>query len=214
MNTAADLHDRVAPSIRPTLERYGLDAWERSENVTYAINREYQILYVNPAWFRFSRENGGEPCVSRHWSVGARLLDGIARPLVPYVRRLYSECIEACRPDGFDFECSGAHVYRRYRQSLYPVDPEILILVNSLIEERPFEAGERPPHEPDPGRYLQESGVIVQCCHCRRVERVGAAEAWDWVPAWVERSPAETSHGLCPICLEYFYPEQDEPATV
>ena len=55
-------------------------------------------------------------------------------------------------------------------------------------------------------RYATDGDVIVQCCHCRRTRRSDGSDVWDWVPAWVASPPPETSHGICPLCLEYFYP--------
>ena len=188
----------------------GLKDKESSEDTVYAIDQQLRIVYVNPSWCRFARENGGEPSISRDWSVGAKLFDSIASPLRPYIESTYAQCLEALRPSGFEYECSGPGTYRLYRQSIFPLDPSGLVLVNSLVEERPFREGERPPHEPDRSHYLTVDGVIVQCCHCRRVKREGTEGRWDWVPAWVERSPEETSHGLCPICLEYFYPAEED----
>ena len=42
--------------------------------------------------------------------------------------------------------------------------------------------------------------------HCRRVRRVRDGEHWDWVPAFVRTPAPSTTHGLCPLCFELYYP--------
>jgi len=54
------------------------------------------------------------------------------------------------------------------------------------------------------GLYRDESGAIVMCANCRRTRRAGAsATAWDWVPTYVERTPASVSPELCAICSRF-----------
>jgi hypothetical protein len=53
--------------------------------------------------------------------------------------------------------------------------------------------------------YRGASGLITQCAHCRRVQYPAKPDRWDWVPAWVHRSPPETTHGLCRVCFAYHY---------
>ena len=58
-----------------------------------------------------------------------------------------------------------------------------------------------------PELYRDRDGTIVMCSNCRKTRRVGVApETWDWVAALVANQPAGVSHGLCKICLEYYYP--------
>jgi hypothetical protein len=46
------------------------------------------------------------------------------------------------------------------------------------------------------------------CGHCRRTRRPGSApEVWDLVAAHISALPPNVSHGLCGICLDYYYSE-------
>ena len=58
-------------------------------------------------------------------------------------------------------------------------------------------------------RYLRQ-GVVVQCCHCRKVRRSGGDnESWEWVGRLIAQPWPGTTHGLCPVCLEFYYPAED-----
>ena len=52
-------------------------------------------------------------------------------------------------------------------------------------------------------------GIIPICMHCHRIR--SEHEAWEKLEKYVEeRSDAQFSHGLCPECLEKYYPEESE----
>jgi len=81
-----------------------------------------------------------------------------------------------------------------------------VLVVNSLCEERRHVPEYRPPHPPDGARYRsRKTGLITQCCNCRRVRRLAEPSRWDWVPAWVATIPPDTTSGLCPLCSEYYW---------
>jgi hypothetical protein len=52
--------------------------------------------------------------------------------------------------------------------------------------------------------YVNDGGFIVQCSNCRRVRRSGEA-IWDWIPGWLASPPASVSHGVCEVCVAYYY---------
>ena len=56
--------------------------------------------------------------------------------------------------------------------------------------------------------YRSAEGVLVQCCHCRRVRRIEEPMVWDWVPAWLTAGPEGTSHGLCEPCVGFHYSKE------
>lgn len=52
-------------------------------------------------------------------------------------------------------------------------------------------------------------GIIPICMHCHKIRTDD--EAWERVDMYVERhSEAQFSHGLCPECLDKYYPEDDD----
>jgi hypothetical protein len=80
-----------------------------------------------------------------------------------------------------------------------------LIVTNSLVVERAHDPDNREPHLGLVSTYVQGNGLIIQCAHCRRIQRPGAPDSWDWVPVWVESCPRNLGHGLCRPCFEYHY---------
>jgi hypothetical protein len=80
------------------------------------------------------------------------------------------------------------------------------LVANSLLIERMHDprATVPAPREED---YRDEHGLLCQRSHCRRYRRTRVAVRRDWIPPWVRRQPVRTSHGLCRICCDYFYPK-------
>jgi hypothetical protein len=79
-----------------------------------------------------------------------------------------------------------------------------LLVAHSLSQETSHTQPSSPPIE---SLYRDDQGVLCQCGHCRRVRRAGHDSAqWDWVPDYVAQPPADTSHGLCPLCTQYYFP--------
>ena len=54
--------------------------------------------------------------------------------------------------------------------------------------------------------YLDASGLVIQCAHCRKVRNQQRPGGWDWVPVLVAQTYPMTSHGLCPACLDFYFP--------
>lgn len=186
----------------PELDRFDQRALEQSGDVHCFVDRSLSIRWVNPAWLQFAAANGGEPAISRSWSVGARLLDAIQGPL----RDWYGERIARCAAEQqvwqHDYECSSPDELRLFHLTAYPVPSGGVLFVHSLVRSAP-RAGAAPPL---PAAYRDVAGNVTQCGHCRRFRRPTGPERWDWIPEWVARVPPETSHGLCPTCLDHFYP--------
>jgi phosphoserine phosphatase RsbU/P len=52
-------------------------------------------------------------------------------------------------------------------------------------------------------------GIIPICMHCHKIRN--DADSWDRVESYIEQhSDATFSHGLCPVCLDKYYPEEEE----
>lgn len=107
------------------------------------------------------------------------------------------------------YECSTADIFRQFVMKVYalPKD-EGFVVINSLIASRPHDASKGEPQPPNTALYQSTDGLILQCSHCRMVRRADKTR-WDWVPAWVEQMPAGTSHGICDVCFEYYYPDDE-----
>ena len=190
---------------------FRLDALDRHPDTVFGLWPDARLAYFNEPWSAFAAANGGQPSVECAWGLGARYLDAIAEPLRPFYADLLARTPDpgtALHPVSHEYECSSATVFRKFRMQTYALaDRAGFIVINSLVVEAPHDPVVRPPQAAVLGRYLDGRGVLVQCAHCRRVQRGADTVSWDWVPEWAERSPPLTSHGVCPICFDYYYPE-------
>ncbi len=167
---------------------------------TYVVSPERTLVRFNPAWAQFARANHGEHVLTQ-WPRHSSLLAAIPEVLRAfYVTHFAAACRTGERWE-HDYECSSDQVYRRFRMTAYPFG-DFLVVSHALLVER---AHDRQASAAGDG-YLHD-GVVVMCSHCRLVRRAPPATAWDWVPELVAAMPENVSHGLCPPCLEYYYPE-------
>lgn len=190
------------------LKNFGITELEAMDNVVYGVNAEWRIGYLNPAWQQFARDNGGEPGISQDWNLGRSIMDAIPAGLQPFYREAYRGCLTSGKPWHHNFECSSPTVYRRYRQTAYPLPSGAgLLIVNAVVSEHPHERlAAASIHKLSPC-YADDNGIIHQCCHCRRIRHPNQSGRWDWVPTLVETPSPCTSHTLCSACLDFYYPD-------
>lgn len=194
---------RITPAFAAALDKFDLNTLEHEPGAVYALDGELRLCYFNPAWFRFAAQNHGEPAISRRFGLGVPLAQAISGPLREFYLRAYSTVLQERSTWQHDYECSSDTVLRRYHQDSYPLaNSKAVIVINSLLLEQPHAAADA---EADERRYRDSHGLIVQCSHCRRVQRAAQPGHWDWVPAWVAVLPPRTSHSLCQPCYDYYY---------
>lgn len=186
------------------LSPFVLDTLERDSATICGIDANLRIFYVNPAWLAFGRDNGltwgHEP-----WMLGVELLSAVPPVLRPFYEELFERARTSSGPVEHSYECSTPTLFRRYRLQVFRCDADALLVAHSLLQESSHTQPSSPAIE---SLYRDAQGVVSQCSHCRRVRRVGyLGGRWDWVPDFVAHIPANTSHGLCPLCSEYYFPE-------
>lgn len=208
----ATYEPQCASGFAPLLERFDRQALDENPGTVYGVWADFSLAYANAEWFRFAAENGGQALAdSAGSSLGRVIMDAVPAELQPYYRYLYALANvrdpRVSAPLCHEYDCSSSELYRRFAMHIYTLDGfKGYLVVNSLLVERPHEPGiavQAPREE----AYREDSGFFCQCSHCRRFRRHGAPEHWDWIPAWVERQPAKTSHGLCRVCFDYYYPK-------
>jgi hypothetical protein len=182
---------------------FDIDTLERDPATICGLDADLRIAYVNPAWLAFGRDNGftwgHEP-----WTLGVELLSAVPPDLRPFYERLFDHARKSTGPVEHSYECSSPTVFRRYRMQVFRCDAGALLVAHSLLQETSHAEPSSPGIE---SIYRDAQGVLCQCSHCRRVRRAGATcEQWDWVPDFVAHVPANTSHGLCPLCSQYYFP--------
>jgi hypothetical protein len=175
-----------------------------------------RLAYFNPWWFRFARENGGEPSISLEWKLGRSLMDAVPDALKSFYRELYNSVFQrdpsSLHPLQHRYECSSADTFRVFVMTLYSLgEGEGILVVNSLVVETPHDPAERKNHDPDPETYVGADGLIRQCSNCRRIKNMKEPNRWDWVSDWVANPPVWTSDTICNFCLGYYYRKTEEP---
>ncbi len=188
-------------------DRTELDAHTGS---IYALDLEFRLAYHNEAYLRFAEDNGARRTIEKYWGLGCQWLDVLPACLAGFYRTALERCLRDQQVWEHEYECSSAENFRRFHQRVYPLRNRCgLLIVNSVLVDAPHDPLVRRSHPPDTGMYADEGGIVHQCAHCRRVECPAEANRWDWIPAWLAKAPTPVSHGLCPVCLDYYYPEVD-----
>lgn len=196
---------QVDAAFLPLLSPFDLGELDRRGDTAFAVSGSLRLAYHNAAWDRFARENGA-PWSPGAWGIGASIVEAIPEVLRPFYDQLFARARNEGAPVDHDYECSTPEAIRKLRMRVYPLPREGWLVVSSFVSEQPTP----PVHPASAAIYRTEHGLIVMCAHCRRVRRTDASagETWDWVPGWVARPPAETSHGLCSPCVDHHYPRR------
>lgn len=180
-----------------------LNVLDESRDVSYVVSEKLQITYCNPAWDCFAREQGGSSAAMAASVVGRDLLEFIPDELKSFYLELFSQARALGKPTNHDYECSSPSVFRLYRLQIYPLRAGAgFVVQNSLRVERPHD---RTSFEPHDAVYKDTNGWIHACANCRRTQRASDSAIWDWVPAYVSSHALNITHGVCPMCLEFYY---------
>ena len=182
------------------LAGFELERLEVDPSAIVALDADANIVWVNEAWLRFARENGGERGVERI-GPGANYLNGIDPVLRGFYATAFENVMLTGEPFELDYECSSAETFRLFHMRALPIGHEGLIIVHSRLVERPHHRRGEPDNA---ALYRQATGMIVQCANCRRVRRVDGS-GWDWVPEYVRQTPDGATHGICSFCRAYYW---------
>ena len=208
------MRDRFSPGFFDFLEPFTPEEVEQHAGSILGLWPDLRLAYFNPASLQFARDNGGDPSVILEKFLGTSVLELVPDVMKPFHRQLLLSCIHQSwktrKPVQHRYECSSPDLFREYVMTLYRLRKgRGLLVVHSLVRENPHDPARRPPEQPG-DRYVDASGFIHQCAHCRRVRNLGQESRWDWVPGWVERPAPRTSHTFCPLCVSYYYAETDD----
>lgn len=191
---------RPSPSLLG--EAFDLDALEASESTFVLLDASCTIMWVNPAWSRFALANGGSDALAR---VGppSCYLDGISGCLRVFYESKFADALRTGEAFEQDYLCCSRRETRTFHMRALPLGGRSILVEHGLLVEGPHVCEASAEVE---STYVSARGLVVQCSNCRRVRRVRNRLTWDWVPAWVERPPRTTSHGLCAACVGFYFP--------
>ena len=193
--------NRIAPGFADVLREANFAFLEGSPDPSFALNSSMELAYINPAYLTFGCDNGG-PCEDTFTGIGTFIGDFMSEPLRQFYLDAYKMVMGNRKTWNHDYDCSSPSLYRRFKQSAYPLPKKGMVVINHLIEER---AHSEVSAQPVKAVYLNINGLIAQCSHCRKVRRQGSSTQWDWVHEWVANPPSEVTHSLCEPCADYYY---------
>lgn len=192
---------RIDPALASRLDARSLSCWDEDGATICAVWSDGRLAFYNRAWDRFAIDNGGTTVVA-DWPVGRSIWDAIPTPLRAFYQDAFAGALATGEPYEHEYECSTPTHRRSFHlRALAIAERAALLVVHSLsrVELHPgvIDAAEE--------AYVEATGFVVQCSHCRRVRMPDGSDRWDFVPAYVACQRGNISHGLCAPCLELHY---------
>ncbi len=179
-----------------------LETLRSSNQVGYVLDPGLNLVFRNPAWDHFARENGA-PELAADSIIGTNLQNVIDDSLWTFYLEAFNKVTKEQRVWELVYECSSPELFRKFLMRVHPIEPDgWLLLTHNILVEREHTPSEHGPIE----HYLDDRGQIRMCVHCRCSKRVTLPDSWDFVPGHLDRTLGNVTHGLCPICKSYFYP--------
>ncbi len=186
-----------------------------SSDPSLLLDREGTILFVNEAWDRFARENGGGERVASSSLVGTRWFDHISGDAPRRLHRLlFERAVRRLGPAAHGGvvqlnESNGPETARLVATHLEPVigPGDVLTgvaVIHRVVRELPLDEV-YPVVTGEESRWRDEHGAVEQCSCCRRVRRPEEPEEWDLVPGLVAEPPEGVRFVYCALCLELHY---------
>jgi hypothetical protein len=195
----------IADEFRAHFGEDDLADIDQETAVIYGLDADLKIALFNDAWLRYARQNNAPQSFFDDYGLGASYLDSVVEPLRDFFESRLRQSIADEESWTFDYLCHSPSNYRQYHMEVLPLSGGLGCLVsNAIIVETPH-----PDDAVDDGiaeGYFSDDKLITQCSHCRRVRHPKQTDRWDWVPRFVQYTPENTSHSICPTCFAYFYP--------
>lgn len=205
--TLLDQHQRPARERalsaegRVLLRDFDVEALEASSAVIFAVNRSGRIVYFNPAYERFAKDNGGGVDFAQKWGLGACYFDAIGEPLRGYYVRRFEDVLRSEKIWTQRYFCNAPDKQRRDFLQWFPSRGGILMVHSgrwSAAHDNAVDA----PMALDEGA---EAAAVVMCMHCRRTRRGDDPGRWDMVEAYLVSPPTAASYSLCPPCRAHYF---------
>ena len=169
------------------------------------------IQWVNGAWDRFARANGGAPAALGAMVVGTSWIRHVAgeEARAHYLALLDAALESSSWPGLVELgECNGPEVLRlvatRFERWVGEGQARPLgVLISSQVLTSRSVSGARPTAGGAVDAFRDPSGLLQQCWCCRAV-REPAGNAWHFHPDLVRTLPPGVSFRLCPRCAALF----------
>lgn len=189
------------------LEGIDFKTLENSCYSIYALSKDFELIYFNPGWIRFAKENQNGSDVVNEFPIGTPITGAIQGAEVQdFYFNHYQNVMKTGKIWHHEYECSSSTEFRQLYQITYPLkDANGILVINTLMVDIPMAQIGRKAFAAIEERYTQSTGFINQCSNCRRTQRTNQLDVWDWVPAWIKIRPKNISHSICPVCYDYHW---------
>ena len=198
---------RFIDNFKSKLEGIDFETLEQSKYTIYGLSEDLELIYVNPGWVNFAKENGVSDSYMNDKLIGSSIINAIdGEKLKNFYAENYINVLKTKKPWKHEYECSSIQEYRQFHQHTYPLkNGKGLIVTNTLTVNLPMNSQNRKAYDALNKRYVANSDYVTQCSNCRCTQRANEIDVWDWVPKWVENIPKNFSHSICPICFDYYW---------
>jgi hypothetical protein len=202
---------RCDPRFERLLAGFYRQPLDQGDDVIYGVWPDLTLAYSNARWAWFATENDGADVLKR-WTLGASVRSAFGPDLDPFYTRAFGEVLATGAIWQHTYTCPSPRQMRWFNMRVLPLGQEGLLVCHSLVSAA--EWPDRWGRGPSAALYRNTDGMVTQCAHCRRVQVAPAQPAqptwpaqpdWHHVPAFIERAPPGTTHGLCPICFMYHF---------
>jgi len=200
----------ITPEFTELIGKSRLESLNSHPSSVYGLDSEFNISYLNPAWFKFAKENGNNVFISNKWSLGRNIFDVIPDVLQLFYKDLFELTLKENKSPivsrQSEYECSNSELYRRFSMHLYSMGRDGFVVVNSLLTEEPYMSSHiEGLLKFDKEDYIDKNGTLHQCANCRRIQNLNTPEQWDWIPKFIEKPFSNTSHAICSPCMKHYY---------
>ncbi len=195
------------------LEPALIEAMDADSGVVVLLSLELVILRLNRQWDIQAARDGASAGIAPEQMLGRQYLDFVVGPQREQLEQAFREA--AALPRWTDSiwlhgECNTPMLRRLLTTRISPLwTGEVRPLRGYLVHHELRVTGALGSHYPltvvNPDDLREPDGRLVQCSCCRRVREPHSGR-WVMSVALLERSDPRTSHGLCALCLETYYP--------
>lgn len=194
---------KIDPVFLPHLQHLDLEQIENSRDSVFLLDRRLKFVGYNDSYVEFAKRNG-EPEIEAKYGLGVSLLGAIDEDLRDYYKQNYEHSLAENQVFEQDYECSSSDTYRLFHQTAYPIlNRAGLIITNHCVVEKETAAGKLDIDS----RHFSTNHFITQCSNCRKIKDHSETNKWDWIPSLLDKPHPDTSHAICPHCLDHYYPD-------
>lgn len=207
-----DIDRRITPRFARLFAELDRQRLDGQHSTIFGLHSDYTIGYLNPHWFRFAVDNDAPEYLTDPGELlGRCVLEQFAGPMRPLYKTVFDRVCSQNEPYQQQYECSSPDVIRLLQMRILPLPPLAdsafgLLLINSRAIGTAPSQRDPPVTSPCLDDYLTDDNLLICCSNCRRFRHCDDPERWDWIPSFLRSAPAPLSHGLCSVCLEYYYP--------